>query len=78
MSDTPSKLQSALDIASFYGTMYRSTYGAEKTKITVVGSKCDMQYYKDTSPWQINGMKVKVMEDNEHLGQWNKPRSEQY
>ena len=49
-SDTQSKLQSLLDIASHYGFRYKIKYGASKTKITVVGSKIDMVYYSDTTP----------------------------
>ena len=69
MTDRPTKLQALLDIASFYGSMYRSTYGADKTKVTVVGSKPDMDFYKETSPWHLNGVKLEVVENNEHLGQ---------
>ena len=49
--------------------MYKVTYGAAKTKVTVVGSDIDMQYYSDTTPWQLDGQKVKVTVDNDHLGQ---------
>ena len=69
MSDSQSKLQALLDIAAFYGKMYRVTYGAAKTKVTVVGSEIDMQYYRDVTPWNMDGQKVKVTEDNDHLGQ---------
>ena len=69
MTDRPTKLQALLDIASFYGSMYRSTYGADKTKVTVIGSNTDMEYYKETAPWHLNGAKLKVTENNEHLGQ---------
>ena len=41
MSDDPGKLQGILDIASFYGKMYRVQYGAAKTKVTVTGSDID-------------------------------------
>ena len=68
-SDSQSKLQALLDLAAHYGETYRVTYGAEKTKVTVIGSALDMQYYSDVRPWHINGQKVKVTEDNEHLGQ---------
>ena len=44
-----------LDIAAFYGSKYKVTYGAAKTKVTVVGSQVDMQYYSDTTPWQLDG-----------------------
>ena len=36
---------------------------------TIVGSKIDQQFYSDTSPWHLDGDKVLVSEDNEHLGQ---------
>ena len=39
-----------------------------KTKIVVTGSKLDMAFYKETSPWTLNGEKVKVVDNNEHLG----------
>ena len=69
MTDSQSKLQSMLDIANFYGVMYKVTFGAAKTKITVVGSELDRNYYSDVAPWRLGGKKVKVTEDNEHLGQ---------
>ena len=69
MSDKQTELQSLLDIAAHYGRMYRIEYGASKTKITVVGSEVDSNYYKDISPWKMNDDVVKVVEDNEHLGQ---------
>ena len=59
-TDTQSKMQALLDIASFYADMYKVSFGAEKTKITVVGSSSDMTYYSDVSPWMIDGVKVKV------------------
>ena len=68
-ADTQSKLQAQLEIASHYGLRYKIKYGASKTKITVVGSKIDMKYYSDTTPWVMDGEKVKVVEDNDHLGQ---------
>ena len=37
--------------------------------IPVVGSDIDMQYFKDTTPWTMGGGFVKVVENNEHLGQ---------
>ena len=48
-SDTKSKLQALLDIAAHYGYRYKIMYGASKTKITVVGSKVDMQFYSGES-----------------------------
>ena len=69
MSDSQSKLQELLDIASFYGKMYMVTYGPSKTKVTVVGSEVDMQYYHEVTPWKLDGQQVQVTENNDHLGQ---------
>ena len=69
MSDTQSKLQALIDIAEHYGRRYKIKYGAAKTKITVVGSDVDMDYYSDTTPWRMDGATVKVVENNDHLGQ---------
>ena len=44
-------------------------YGASKTKITVVGSAVDRQYYSEISPWRLDDSTVEVSTDNEHLGQ---------
>ena len=35
----------------------------------MVGSKIDMIYYSDTTPWKMDGGTVNVVENNEHLGQ---------
>ena len=69
MTDTQSKMQALLDIASHYAKMYKVSFGVDKTKITVIGSMSDMTYYSDVSPWVLDGEKVKVSLDNEHLGQ---------
>ena len=63
------KLQSLLDIAEYYGLMYEVKYGASKTKITIVGSEIDRRYFTEVSPWHLNGQKVSIETDNEHLGQ---------
>ena len=68
-SDNPVKLQSLIDIASHYGSLYRVQYGASKTKITVSGPAVDIQHYKDTKPWRMDGKQIEVVENNEHLGQ---------
>ena len=44
-------------------------FGAEKTKVTVTGSRHDIQYYKDINIWSLYGEKLNMSEDNEHLGQ---------
>ena len=43
-SDDPVKLQSLIEIAAFYGKLYRIQYGASKTKITVSCPEIDMNY----------------------------------
>lgn len=68
MSDDQTKLQGLLDLAQHYGQMYRVTYGANKTVISIVGSKQDMDYYKDIQPWNMDTQQVSVKDDNEHLG----------
>ena len=68
LSDTPSGLQGALNIMSHYAKRYQLQFNADKTKIVVTGSKVDMAFYKDTTPWTLNGETIKVVEKNEHLG----------
>ena len=67
-SDRPSGLQGALDIICHYAKRYQLRFNANKTKIVVTGSKQDMNFYKETSPWTLNGERVKVVDANEHLG----------
>ena len=69
MSDRKNKLQELIGIAEFYGSMYKVSFGAAKTKITVVGSEADMRYYSETLPWVLNKESITVSENNEHLGQ---------
>ena len=69
MSDDPNKLQGILNIASFYGKMYRVRYGTSKTKVTVTGSDIDMRYYQDIRPWVMDGETVKVEKNNDRWGQ---------
>ena len=57
-------MQALLDIASHYGKMFRIKYGADKTKVTVVGSDVDRSYFQDVKPWTMNNEVVKVVEDN--------------
>ena len=68
LSDDQVKLQGILDICQHYGQLYRITYGASKTVISVVGSAADRQYYKDVQPWRMDNLPVSVKEDNDHLG----------
>ena len=60
--------QGLLDISQHYGELYRIKYGANKTVISVVGSKVDMKYYQDITPWNTDNLPVSVREDNDHLG----------
>ena len=64
MTDKQTKLQALIDIASHYGKMFRIKYGADKTKVTVVGSDVDRSYFQDVKPWTMNNEVVKVVEDN--------------
>ena len=68
LSGDPRKLQGLVDIVAHYGNRYRVVFGADKTKVTVTGSKTDMSYYRDINIWSLNGEKLNVAEDNEHLG----------
>ena len=68
-TDSQSKLQALLDTAEHYGARYKIKYGAEKTKITIVGSNLDMDYYQQVNPWIMDNQKVNVVENNDHLGQ---------
>ena len=68
LSDDQVKLQGLLDISQHYGQLYRIKYGANKTVISVVGSKVDMKYFEDVKPWHMDSLPVSVMEDNDHLG----------
>ena len=34
----------------------------------ITGSKLDMAFYKETCPWTLNGERVTIVDDNEHLG----------
>ena len=68
LSSTPSGLQAALDIISHYAKRYHLKFNAAKTKVVVTGSKLDMAFYKDTTPWTLNGDKINVVDANEHLG----------
>ena len=67
-SDSVSGLQGALDIVSHYGKRYQVTFIAGKTKIIVTGSKLDMEFYKNTKPWHLNGKTIPMVDNNEHLG----------
>ena len=68
-SDSQTKLQSLLDIASHYGKIYRVQYGASKTKITITGSEIDSSYFQEARPWKMDGEVIDVVCDNDHLGQ---------
>ena len=68
LSNSPSGLQGALDIISHFAKRYQLQFNAGKTKIVVTGSKIDMDFYKSTCPWTLNGEKISVVDTNEHLG----------
>ena len=68
LANTPSRLQASLNIISNYANKYQLKFNASKTKIVVTGSKHDMNYYRETKPWTLNGERVEVVDNNEHLG----------
>ena len=68
LSNSPSGLQGALDIIAHYANRYQLKFNADKTMIVVTGSKHDMNFYKETKPWRLNGETVRVVDSNEHLG----------
>ena len=68
LSGDPRKLQDIINIVGHYGKRYRLIFGADKTKVTITGSKHDMKYYKEILLWSIYGQKLVVADDNEHLG----------
>ena len=67
-SDSQSGLQGLIDIVGHYARRYRVIFNADKTKIVVTGSRHDMDYYKDVGPWSLNGERIAVGTNNEHLG----------
>ena len=68
LSGDPRKLQDIINIVGHYGKRYRLIFGADKTKVTITGSKHDMKYYKEILLWSLYGQKLVVADDNEHLG----------
>ena len=68
LSGDPRQLQAAINIIGHYSKRYRVIFGADKTKVTITGSKQDIMYYKDVNIWSLNGEPLNVSEDNEHLG----------
>ena len=68
LSGHPRDLQALVNIIGHYGKRYRLIFGADKTKVTVTGSKQDMQYYSSIPIWSLYGEKLDVCEDNDHLG----------
>ena len=45
-----------------------SKLSKDDIKVVVRGSKQDMLFFKETAPWTIDGDKISVVDDNEHLG----------
>ena len=63
MSDNPSNLQHIIDLASYYGKLYRIQYEADKTKIVVSGSNIDRRSIA------IQNQFIEVVNENDHSGQ---------
>ena len=68
LSGDPRKLQDIINIVGHYGRRYRVVFGADKTKVTITGSRQDMSYYKDINIWSLDGTPLTVADENEHLG----------
>ena len=68
LSGNPRSLQGLINIIGHYGRRYRLIFGPDKTKVTITGSKQDMNYYKDINIWSLYGEPLNVSEDNDHLG----------
>ena len=68
LSGNPRDLQGLVNIIGHYGKRYRLIFGADKTKVTVTGSRQDIQYYSSIPIWSLYGEKLNVSEDNDHLG----------
>ena len=68
ISGNPRDLQGLINIIGHYGKRYRLVFGSDKTKISITGSKHDMEYYKKVSYWTLYGEKLEVAENNDHLG----------
>ena len=67
LADCPSGLQGSLDIICHFARRYHLKFNS-KTKIVITGSKIDMEFYKDTASWNVNGELIQVVDDNDHLG----------
>ena len=57
-----------INIVGHYGKRYFLEFGADKTNVTVTGSKIDMDFYRDINLWTLYGHTLNVTEDNDHLG----------
>ena len=68
ISGNPRDLQGLINIIGHYGKRYRLVFGADKTKVTITGSKHDMLYYQDINIWSLYGDNLTVSENNDHLG----------
>ena len=49
LTDCPRKLQAAIDSVAPFGKRYRVIFNESKTRVTVTGSRTDMQYYQQIS-----------------------------
>ena len=68
LSDSPSCLQVAINIVAHDANRIHLTFDAAKKTITISGSKQDMEFYCSNVPWKLNGERLKVVDDNDHLG----------
>ena len=68
LSSSPSSLQAALDLVSFFTRRYRIIFNTDKTKLVVTGSQIVMDYYQNINRCSLNNDPITVSEDNEHIG----------
>ena len=47
-------------------------FGADKTKITIVGSKVDEKHYLENFPWKMGWKKIEMNENNKLGLSWAK------
>ena len=69
ITDDPNKLQYIIDLAAYYGQLYKVKYNPSKTKIVISGPTIDHNYYHDVNPWSMYGQTVTVTTDIQHLRQ---------
>ena len=68
LSSCPIELQVMLHVANNYASAHRYNIHPVKSVVTVFGSKPNREYWKDESPWEIDGQTLQVSDCSTHLG----------